>query len=465
MLLRACWLLVCLSALPAWARLRAGAAAVDVTPVEWPVRVVGNFGLTMAESAHDPLHARAIVLEEGATRIAIALIDSCYVKREELDEIKAVAAKRTGIPAARMLISATHTHSAPPSRAAEGNAAEARYVRRLIEKAAEAIVQANTRLAPARIGWGSTPVPEELFNRRWFRKPGTVPPSPFGETTDIVQMNPPAASPDLLHPAGGTDPGFSVVSIQSANGRPLALLANYSLHYVGGVPGKEVSADYFGEFSRMVAADLAPGDAGFVAMLTNGTSGDVNNIDFIHPRPRAEPFERIRAVAGKLAGHAARLARAAEYRDAAPMKMAEAELQLAYRRPTAEQARFAKTALAEPDEKKLPRNAKAYAERAERLAAGPAHAMLKLQAVNIGGLGIAAIPCETFTEIGITLRELSPLRPTFTIELANGHYGYLPTPRHFDLGGYETWLGTNVLERDASAKITRTLLELFAKVR
>lgn len=465
MLLRAFLLLVCLSALPLWARLRAGAAAVDITPVEWPVRVIGNFGLTMAESAHDPLHARAMVLEDGGVRIAIALIDSCYVKREELDEIKAAASKSTGIPAARMLISATHTHSAPPSRAAEGSALEARYVRRLIEKAAESIMQANARLAPARIGWGSTPVPEELFNRRWFRKPGTVPPSPFGETTDIVQMNPPGGSPDLLHPAGGTDPGFSVVSIQTADGKPLALLANYSLHYVGGVPGKEVSADYFGEFSRAVAADLAPGDAGFVAMLTNGTSGDVNNIDFIHPRGRAEPYERIRTVAGKMAGHAARLARSVEYRDAAPVKMAEAELQLAYRRPTAEQARFAKASLAEPDEKKLPRNAKAYAERAERLAAGPAHAMLKLQAVNIGGLGIAAIPCETFTEIGITLKELSPLRPTFTIELANGHYGYLPTPRHFDLGGYETWLGTNVLERDASVKITRTLLELFAKVR
>ncbi len=466
MLLRAFLLLACLmGALPAWGRLRAGAAAVDITPVEWPVRVIGNFGLTMADSAHDPLHARAVVLEDAGVRIAIVLIDSCYVKREEADEIKAAASKRTGIPAARMLISATHTQSAPPSRAADGNAFEARYVRRLVEQTAEAIAQANSRLAPARIGWGSTPVPEELFNRRWFRKPGTVPPSPFNATTDIVQMNPPAASPDLLHPAGGTDPGFSVVSIQAADGKPLALLANYSLHYVGGVPGKEISADYFGEFSRALAAELAPGDKGFVAMLTNGTSGDVNNIDFIHPRPRAEPFERIRAVAGKLAGHAARIARAAEYRDAAPVKMAEAELQLAYRRPTAEQAQFAKAALAESDEKKLPRNAKAYAERAEKLAAGPAHAMLKLQAVSIGGLGIAAIPCETFTEIGITLKELSPLRPTFTIELANGHYGYLPTPRHFDLGGYETWLGTNNLERDASVKITRTLLDLFAKVR
>lgn len=446
------------------ARLRAGAAAADITPTEWPVRVIGNFGLTMAKSAHDPLHARAIVLEDGGVKIAIALVDSCYVKREEMDEAKALASRRSGIPVERILISATHTHSAPPSRAADGNALEERYVKHLVTQTAAAIAQANERLAPARIGWKVVPVPDEIFNRRWFMREGAMPPTPFGETTDRARMNPPAGSADLVHPAGGTDPGFSIVAIQSADGKPLAVLGNYSLHYVGGVPGPELSADYFGEFSKLVARDVAPGDPAFVAMLTNGTSGDVNNIDFVHPRPRAQPYERIGQVAGKLAGHAASAVRTVEYQDAAPIRMAEKVLRLAYRRPTTEQLKFAKAALEEKDETKLPRNAKAYAERALKLDSGPAFADLKLQALRIGALGITTIPCEVFTEIGITLKELSPFRPHFTIELANGHYGYLPTPRHFDLGGYETWLGTNNLEREASVKITRTLLELLNQV-
>jgi hypothetical protein len=277
-------------------------------------------------------------------------------------------------------------------------------------------------------------------------------------------MNPPAGSSDLIHPVGGTDPGFSIVSIRTAEGKPLAILGNYSLHYVGGVPGPEVSADYFGEFSKQVAQRVAPGDTSFVAMLTNGTSGDVNNIDFIHPRPRSQPYERIGQVAGKLAARAAEAAKTIKYVDTAPIRMAEKELRLRYRRPTPEQLTFARAALEQKDESKLPRNAKAYAERAIELNEGPEFADLKLQAIHIGGLGIAAIPCETFTEIGLTIKELSPMRPTFTIELANGHYGYLPTPRHFDLGGYETWLGTNLLERDASVKITRTILELFNQV-
>ena len=96
---------------------RAGAAAVDITPQEWPVRVIGNFGLTMAKSAHDPLHARAIVLEDGGVKIAITLVDSCYVKREEMDRAKALASKRTGIPENRILISArTPIRRRPPRR-------------------------------------------------------------------------------------------------------------------------------------------------------------------------------------------------------------------------------------------------------------------------------------------------------------------------------------------------------------
>ncbi|HUQ92532.1 MAG TPA: hypothetical protein VM120_12710 [Bryobacteraceae bacterium] len=451
-------------ALPSHAALRAGAAVEDITPQEWPVRVIGGFTLVLATSAHDPLHTRALVLEDGGTRVALAVVDSCYLKRETMDRAKLLAEKRTGIPSHRILISATHTHSAPPSLPEPGNEREQRYTDRLITQTAEAIFRANQRLQPARAGYGSRPVPEELFNRRWYMRPGSIPPNPYGETTDIARMNPGAGSPDLVHPAGATDPEFSVLSIRTAAGKPLALLANYSLHYVGGVPGNMLSADYFGEFAKQTAAKIAPGDPSFVAILSNGTSGDVNNTNFLHPRPRAQPFERIREVAAKMAGHATEVAERMEYAGSLTIRMAERELPLQFRKPTSRQLDFSRSALAEPDEKKLPVRAKAYAERAIQLHEGPATANLKLQALRLGGLGIAAIPCEVFTEIGLAIKELSPLRPTFTIELANGHYGYLPTPRHYSLGGYETWLGTNNLEPEASIKITRTILNLLAEV-
>jgi neutral ceramidase len=94
----------------------------------------------------------------------------------------------------------------------------------------------------------------------------------------------------------------------------------------------------------------------------------------------------------------------------------------------------------------------------------PEFADVKLQALRVGDLGIAAIPCEVFTETGLEIKAKSPFRTTFTMELANGHYGYLPTPEQHALGGYETWMGTNLLEKDASRKISAVILELFGRL-
>ena len=75
------------------------------------------------------------------------------------------------------------------------------------------------------------------------------------------------------------------------------------------------------------------------------------------------------------------------------------------------------------------------------------------------------MPCEVFAEIGLELKRRSPLRPTFTIELANGYNGYLPSPEQHALGGYETWRATSsYLEVQASRKMTEALLEMLAEV-
>jgi hypothetical protein len=80
-------------------------------------------------------------------------------------------------------------------------------------------------------------------------------------------------------------------------------------------------------------------------------------------------------------------------------------------------------------------------------------------------LAIAAIPFEVFAETGLELKDKSPFGDTFTIELANGSFGYLPTPRQHRFGGYETWLGTNFVQLDASELIVAELLRLFASMK
>ena len=90
---------------------------------------------------------------------------------------------------------------------------------------------------------------------------------------------------------------------------------------------------------------------------------------------------------------------------------------------------------------------------------------VKLQAIRIGDLGIVSSPCETFVETGLAIKRQSPLKPTFTIELANGYNGYLPTPEQHALGGYETWRAkSSYLAEDAEPKVRRTLLRLLDEV-
>ena len=87
---------------------------MDITPRDWPLPLIGSFRYRPATGAHDPLYSRAVVLGHGENMVAIAVVDSCYVPRETLDAAKRLAQAATGIPTDRMLIAATHTHTAPP---------------------------------------------------------------------------------------------------------------------------------------------------------------------------------------------------------------------------------------------------------------------------------------------------------------------------------------------------------------
>ena len=451
---------------PARAELKAGTAVVDVTPQQWPLAPRGSFTPRPTDSACDPLNVRCLVLDDGNTTVALAVVDSCMVHRDVLDPAKKQASEATGIPAEHMLISATHTHSAPFANAQHGTLQELAYQKRLLEGIVEAIVQASKNRQPAKAGWSGYDLPDEVFNRRWFLKPGTVPTNPFGKDTDIVKMNPPRNNDILINPAGPTDPEVSVLCVENAKGRPLAVFANYSLHYVGNTGG-QMSADYFGEFARLMPVRLGSPAEGFVAVLSNGTSGDVNNINFRHPRPRREPFEQIRIVASKTADAATHAIRQIDSPSGnLTLAMRQREITLEHRVPTAEQIERAKN-IVEIDaegEKKLPHLAKAYAERTLKLAAEPPTTKVLIQAVRIGDLAICTLPFEVFAEIGLELKDRSPAADTFVVSLANGGYGYLPTPGQHQFGGYETWLTTNKVQKDASVILVDNLLEMLAEL-
>lgn len=445
--------------------LRAGAYVQDITPLKFPISVNGNFADKKATSAHDPLHARCLVLDDGRTKLVLVVVDSCLIPREIHDAAKAIAAKKTGIPASNMLISATHTHTAPSVTGAFQSEPDEAYVKFLTEKIAEGIENAHARLAPAKAGWGSAMEPNQVFNRRWRMKPDVVNLDPFGGRTDKVRMNPGYRenNPGLLEPAGPVDPEVSVLSLRTADDRPLALYANYSLHYVGDLP--PLSADYFGVFGDRIGPLLGNPAPGFVGILSNGTSGDVNNVNFGGTvPPKREVGERCRLVA-EAVGQAAKKAADVKHTSDLTLAVAEKKLEFKVRKPTADEVKRAETILAAIDSRELKGSEEIYARETLAMAKYPDTVKMKLQAMRIGDLGIAAIPCEVFTEIGLDIKKKSPLKRSFTVSLANGYNGYLPTPAQHALGGYETWRArSSYLEVKASDTITPTVLDLLKQV-
>jgi hypothetical protein len=442
--------------------LRAGAYAQDITPQKFPISVNGHFTDRQANRAHDPLFARCLVLDDGHNAVALVVVDSCMIPREILDNAKALAATKTGIPANHMLISATHTHAAPTVAAVFQSEPDPEYVRFLTQRIAEGIIQAHARLQPARLAWGVAEEPHQVFNRRWKMKAGVINRDPFGGTSDRVRMNPPRASADLLEPAGPTDPRVTVLSVHTAQGEPLALYANYSLHYVGDLP--PLSADYFGVFATVMPQKLRAGPQ-FVAMLSNGSSGDINNINFREPAPKRQPGEQSRVVAEAVAAAAVRALEKAQYRSDIRLAVRHQSVPLAVRKPTAADIERAKEILAQAPGPVLRTPEQVYARETVLLAHYPDQVTLPLQVVRIGDGALAAIPCEVFVEIGLELKRTSPFAITAVVSLANGYYGYLPTPEQHALGGYETWRArSSFLEVQASRVLTKTLQEMLRQL-
>lgn len=449
----------------AWAGpLKAGAATSNLTP---PLggAIVGGFSPIPATHVHDELHARCLVLDDGKTRLAWVVCDLLGLGRGVSDEARRLIAAETGIPREAVLLTATHTHSATSalgkSRYKDGELDD--YQRFVARRIADGVRRASNLLRPAELAFGTAEAPEHLFNRRWKMRPGTVPDNPFGGT-DLVKMNPPPGSPNLVEPAGPTDPTIRFLAVREPAGKPLALFATYSLHYVGGVGPGHVSADYFAYFCKRIerlqeASELDPP---FVAALANGTSGDVNNIDFLKPRPRRAPYEQMRIVADDVAGKVQAALPGLTYRGDLVLDARYREPVLPWRKPTADQRAWAERTLA-AGRKSGQDLSYIYAERTQAIADLPDTTVVPIQVLRIGDVRIGTLPCEIFTETGLDFARRAG-GASFLTSLGHGYYGYLPTPRQHDLGGYETWLGTNRLERDASEKLLEQLLEMAAEL-
>lgn len=445
-------LLFSLAAVSAHAALHAGAGTVDVTPEKLPVIVNCGFTERTADRITSRLYAKSLVLSNGSERLSITIVDSCMMPRELIDRAKSIAAQRTGIPADRMLIAATHTHMAPAAMACLGSDAQQDYADWLPAKIAESIERALQSAAPAKAGWAAEDDWELTHCRRWIYRAGKMLRDPFGNLTVRANMHPGYQNPDAIAPSGPVDPGLTVFSVQTAEGEPLALLANYSQHYFNDAP---ISADYFGAFASKISARLNAG-ASFVAMMSQGTSGDQMWMDYGKPKSDATLESYSEAVTNT----AMRAYQRINYSMDLPLRMAESLLTLRRRVPDSQRLEWARAKMREFEGRKPKTQPEIYAREQVFLHEEPERE-LRLQVIQIGGFTIHAIPNEVYAITGLKLKAQTPHATSMNIELANGSEGYIPPPEQHKLGGYTTWAArTAGLDPQAEPRIVETLLRM-----
>ena len=447
---------------------RAGAATANITP-SLGIEINGGTAPSIATHVHDELHARALVLDDGATRLAFVVVDTCLIDRALFDEANALIFRHTGIPSNHVAMSSTHTHSAGSACGAHLSEPDLPYRAWLPGRLADAVRVAVNNFAPAKVAWGSGSVPQHVFCRRVTVKPGVTYTNQLGQPGDRAKMNwsspEPAVDGDF---SGPVDPEVFILSLQQADGRPLALFANYSLHYVGGTGPGHLSADYYGVFCERMKELLGAEkqEPPFVALMSNGTSGDVNNNDFRKARPPQKPYEQIRIVAEDVAREVHRVIKTLSHRDDVKLAAASTELSVAYRKPSAAEVEQARRLIHGRDRLQLRTWPEFYAREQLILADYPDTASLPLHVFRIGELAIAQWPGEIFAASGLELKRRSPVKPLFNIGLANGWYGYIPPPEQFAFGAYETWRGrTSPLETNAIPRMTESFLKLLEELK
>ena len=419
--------------------LKAGAATANITP-PLGVSIPGSFRPRFAQDVHDEMLAKALVIENGETQIAMVTCDLVAMPQEIGDAVKSRILERCGIPPEHVMVNATHSHTGP-------NVVEFVFINKDEDysawvplKIADAVELALRRMKPARVGFASASEDRISFHRRWRMTDGTV------------RMNPGVGNPELDGPAGPIDPEVAMMYVEGSDGKPISAVANFSLHYVGTDDGEAISADYYGHFYRLMRHYI-----GGVPILWNAASGQINNHDYSGRTTWQDRGHRqAERMANVLAGHVITEIQLMEMHESLELGGAMATLEYPRKAITEEDLKTAEAILAAPEGahegydsgpfsfvvgQPIPKNlVYAYAQQCPALAKLPERMTAPVQVLRLGDAAVAALPGEVFVEIGLRLKSNAAATPLFIASLANGYIGYIATDDALTAqGGYETW--------------------------
>lgn len=432
--------------------LRVGVAERDITPpVGFPM--AGYYHERLAEGTIDPLKAKAIVFQDGQNAAALVVCDLIGIATDLSREVRRRAAKKTGIPASHIVISATHSHTAPDYMKElylmlGGEPQEelrSFYIDKLIDGPVEAIAAAQAAAAPMQLQAGSaTQQIPVAFNRRFVMRDGSV-------KTWQNHRN-----PDVIRAAGPIDPEIGLLLIRDPDtGKLQGAVSNFALH-LDTVGGSRWSADY--PYFIQQALRESAGDQ-VISIFATGCCGDINHSD--PNRTERNKVDFIGAsIASSIIQQWDQLATVQDTRlhvgsqtvhlplqDAAPAEV-ERSLKILELARRGEKVDFFDHVTAY---KKVIldqfRHQTPHANTIEHITWGLSRSLagigetlpVDVTVITIGQeVAIVCLPGEVFVELGLAIKQASPFRTTLVVELSNAvETIYVPHRAAYAGGSYE----------------------------
>ena len=410
--------------------LRMGRAAVNITP-PLGMPMGGYYKVRLNTGTHDPLYAKAIVLEEAGVEAALVACDLESIPRSFVDAARRIIQKTTHVPPDHVMISATHTHTGPEMShffldRLEGPPAQiARdYRSALPGKIAEAVREAEADLAPTEVWAGIGRESTLCFNRRYLMKDGTI------------GWNPGKLNPNIVRPAGPVDPDVSVVYFNAAPSKPQATFVNYAMH-LDTTGGTEYSADYPYTLAKLLGEAK---DSKMLTVFAIGTAGNINHLDVRSAEPQSSPQEAAR-IGTILAGEVLKT-----YPRLTPVngpllvrreviKLPVQELQPG----EVEKSQELATRLVREGPEKFAFLDLVHAFKVLWVAEFQGKPIdAEVQVIALGNdLAWVGLPGEVFVELGMAIKAASPFRYTIVNELSGDVIDYVPDRKAFAEGAYE----------------------------
>ena len=411
----------------AQAELRVGVAAVKISPPSG-TPMAGYYYARGSEDVIDDLYAKAAVLDDGSTKVALVVCDLITLPRNTVLDARQLIEQQTGIPGGHVMISATHTHTGPSlsrdsvrDRQDGGSSDPARkYTLELPNRIAQAVAEANGKLQPVAVSYAREHEDRLSYCRRFWMKDGTV------------GWNPGKLNPNVIRPVSPIDPEVGVIYFETTDKKPLLTYVNFALH-ADTTGGTKISADYPGALSRRLADYRGPD---MLTIFANGACGNLNHVNVNWARPQTTPAEANR-LGTILAGSVFKA-----YMDLKPVRgttlgVRSQVLQLPLPKVTPEDVQEAKAIVEKKDKAKFMEQVKAYKVLDVDKRAGTPQEV-EVQVITMGDtLAWVSLPGEIFVELGLSIKAASPFAQTHIAELANGSIGYIPNRSAYLEGNYE----------------------------